>query len=215
MRYLTVRVRAREGGLHPWGHELAREPSVTRGPIHRLTMLDDGTAVLLAEISGDLERYREITNANEYVKSISVAGSDPAYAYAHFELTALGEAALTAIRQHELVLQFPIRVEDTGSMVGTFVGQEEQFTELATALPDSVRVDVVSIGNYDPELADVFSVLTERQQEILRTAVDLGYFEVPREASCADIAESVGIAAGTVGEHLRKIEQQVFSQFVR
>jgi hypothetical protein len=215
MRYIRVRVRARDGGLHPWGQQLTEEPSVTRGPIHRLTMLGDGTAVLLAEMDGDIDRYREITAANEYVNSVSIAGENPAYVYAHFELTDIGAAILKRIRQIELVLQTPIRVEDTGAMVGTLIGEETQFEDFATGLPEDVSIEVVEIGAYNPELDDVFSSLTSRQQEVLRAAVDLGYFEIPREATCEDIADRVDVSAGTVGEHLRKIERQVFTQFVR
>jgi predicted DNA binding protein len=45
---------------------------------------------------------------------------------------------------------------------------------------------------------------------VLETAVDVGYYTNPREATHADIADELGIAATTVGEHLREIESRVF-----
>jgi predicted DNA binding protein len=53
-------------------------------------------------------------------------------------------------------------------------------------------------------------VLTERQQEVLEVALELGYYDVPRQATHNDIAERLDLSVGTVGEHLQKIEARVF-----
>lgn len=49
---------------------------------------------------------------------------------------------------------------------------------------------------------------------MLEVAIRLGYYENPREATHEDIAEEVGVEAGTVGKHLRKVESHVFSKYV-
>lgn len=49
---------------------------------------------------------------------------------------------------------------------------------------------------------------------ILVTAIREGYYEDPRRASQADVAEALGIAPGTVSEHLRRVEATVFSEYV-
>jgi predicted DNA binding protein len=58
-------------------------------------------------------------------------------------------------------------------------------------------------------------MFTSRQEEVLETAVDLGYFDVPRQAELKDVAEVVGITPTTASEHLRKAEQRVFTEIVR
>ena len=45
-------------------------------------------------------------------------------------------------------------------------------------------------------------------------ALELGYYRNPREATQEDVAAVLGCSPGTVGEHLRKAEERVFSQFV-
>lgn len=70
------------------------------------------------------------------------------------------------------------------------------------------------IGEYHPDVGDVFASLTDRQQEIVATAIREGYYEDPRRASQADVAATLGIATGTVSEHLRRIEATVFSEYV-
>ncbi|MGA9399626.1 helix-turn-helix domain-containing protein [Haladaptatus sp.] len=53
--------------------------------------------------------------------------------------------------------------------------------------------------------------MTDRQQEILDIAMELGYYENPRRATHGEIAERVGIDASTVSEHMRKIESRAFA----
>nr|WP_275039294.1 helix-turn-helix domain-containing protein [Halococcus salifodinae] len=53
--------------------------------------------------------------------------------------------------------------------------------------------------------------MTDRQHEVLRVAVDLGYYQEPREATHDEIAAATGLSETTVSEHLRKIEATVFS----
>ena len=60
----------------------------------------------------------------------------------------------------------------------------------------------------------LYAQLTDRQREILAAAVEVGYYEVPRQASHEDIADHLGIAPATVGEHLRKIESTVLKEII-
>lgn len=60
-------------------------------------------------------------------------------------------------------------------------------------------------------MRDMSSMLTERQQEILGIAADLGYYKVLRPATHADIAERAGLNPGTVNEHMQRIEARVFA----
>jgi DNA-binding CsgD family transcriptional regulator len=53
--------------------------------------------------------------------------------------------------------------------------------------------------------------LTARQREVLRTAYRVGYFEVPREGSAADVAAELDIGQSTVVEHLRRAERNLLA----
>lgn len=111
-----------------------------------------------------------------------------------------------------MFFEFPLEgIEGDGIRV-TMVGEtNEVLRRTLAAIPDEIEVTVDRIGAYPPDLRDVSSLLTERQQEILNIATDLGYYEVPRRATHRDIAERVGLNAGTVSEHLRKLEARVFA----
>jgi predicted DNA binding protein len=77
-----------------------------------------------------------------------------------------------------------------------------------------MTVEVLETGEYETEGSSFSRVITSRQEEVIETAVDLGYYSEPRQASLEDISDVVGIAPGTVGEHLRKAEERVFTEIV-
>ncbi|WP_232701432.1 helix-turn-helix domain-containing protein [Halobacterium wangiae] len=51
--------------------------------------------------------------------------------------------------------------------------------------------------------------LTERQDAVLRAAVEDGYYEVPRTTTTAALAERFGLARSTLEEHLRRAEAKL------
>jgi predicted DNA binding protein len=56
--------------------------------------------------------------------------------------------------------------------------------------------------------------LTARQSDVLQTAHSQGYYELPRETTTAEIAESLGIARRTAEEHLRLAEKKLVDELV-
>ena len=48
-----------------------------------------------------------------------------------------------------------------------------------------------------------------RQREVLNTAFERGYYEIPRETTLEEIADEVGITKTTASNHLRKAEGRV------
>jgi predicted DNA binding protein len=216
MRYATLRLRPSEGeAFHPLGATLAADPAVERGKIYRVDLLDDGTGLLLAEARGDLERYREILDESPHVRDFSVVEGDGWwYSYTRFEPTAITERMLAIRYDTGLAMEMPIEIEPDGSMVVTLVGPEGAFAEATPSADAGFDIEMVETGEHRPDLDDLFLSLTERQREVLRTAVELGYYEDPREATHADVAAAVDAAPSTVGEHLRKVERRVFDQLV-
>ncbi|WP_420028719.1 helix-turn-helix domain-containing protein [Halorussus caseinilyticus] len=46
--------------------------------------------------------------------------------------------------------------------------------------------------------------MTDRQYEALRTATEMGYFEVPCRVELEDIADALGVSRQSVSERLRR-----------
>ena len=59
-------------------------------------------------------------------------------------------------------------------------------------------------------LASVFSGLTDKQTEALVTALDHGYYEVPKKTTAEEISRKCGVPRTTYEEHVRKAESKIF-----
>ncbi|WP_164471706.1 helix-turn-helix domain-containing protein [Halosimplex salinum] len=215
MRYVTVRASPADGdAFHPLGAAVADEPAVTPGPIHQIELIDGETGVSLSEVRGGIDRYGELLDDSRYVIDYTATGTDRGFVYTHFELDDLTRRLLRYRRGSDLVVEMPIESATDGSTVVTLVGDEGAFVEAFDDIPDEVDLEVVETGEYDPGVRQLFGRLTGRQREVLAVAVRAGYYDVPREATHADLADELDLSAATVGEHLRKIESRVFSGFV-
>jgi hypothetical protein len=57
-------------------------------------------------------------------------------------------------------------------------------------------------------------LLTDRQQEVLLSAVEQGYYQAPREATLGDVADSLSIANATCSDILHRAEGHIIHWFV-
>lgn len=217
MRYLTVLVKPDGGSaFHPLGEELADDPSIERKAIHHIELLDDDTVLLFAEASGSKQRYKRIMEGSSYVISYLTAGEDRWMAVSQFKPTEAIRRSLELQRESLLVVETPIHFTSDNHLKVTYIGTDETFSKLYEYADDmdQVSFDVLEMGDYEANKPPFNRMITSRQEEVLKAAVDLGYYNEPRQASLEDIAEVIGISPGTVGEHLRKAEERVFTELV-
>jgi len=217
MRYLTALVKPDGGAaFHPLGEELTDDPSIRRRAIHHLELLDDDTVLLFAEASGSKERYKQIMEESSYVISYLTAGEDRWMAVSQFEPIESVRQSLKLQQESLLVIETPIHFTSDNHLKITYLGTDETFSQLYEYAEemDQLSFEVLEMGDYDSDKSSLNRMITPRQEEVLETAVDLGYYREPRQASLEDISEIVGISPGTVGEHLRKAEERVFSELV-
>lgn len=216
MRYVTLVARPADGSaaFHPVGERLEADPSVTREAIHRFDSMDDGTIVMVASVSGDLDRYDEILAESPEVLEHAVSGDDSGYAYSRIEANERTEFLVSRERDLELVLDMPIEITEDGGQRLTLIGSEDAFARADYDPPGGVNVEIERMGEYYPESDRLLDALTDRQREILRAAVEAGYYDHPRRATQEDVADRVDCSPGTVGEHLQKIERAVFGSLV-
>lgn len=213
MRYMTGVLRPVEE-IHPIEEALAETPAVSPVAIHQTKLLDDGTCVTLLEVRGDLESLETILDAHPTVHEYTIAGEREGFVYLQTEPHELTRALIRMQNESAVIIRMPIEHTGDGGIRGTVLGDDDAFQRVLERFPDAVDVEIESIGEYHPNVEDVFATLTDRQREILATAILEGYYEDPRHASQQDIAASLGIAPGTVSEHLRRIEAKVFSEYI-
>lgn len=213
MQYVSFKIRPGERWFHPIDEKIAAEPGMRHGPIHNLDLLEDGSMVILYEISGTKERVDELLeqHGDGHLAETAPIGDDT-LVFTHGEPSAEVEALLQTARGQRILIDLPITFSDDDELEVTVIGDSKAIQQTFAATPSDIQVTVEKTGEYRPGRQRVFSELTDRQQEILLTALEMGYYEDPRQTTYGDIADAVGCTATTVGEHLRKIERYVLME---
>ena len=76
--------------------------------------------------------------------------------------------------------------------------------------PDTISVQTIKNGS-----SKDLDFLTEKQREVLELAVSRGYYEDGGEVTLKQLADELGIARSTTGEHLKRAESEVLKRAVR
>lgn len=214
MRFIELRL-SPAGGFHFFDRVVSNEPAVNREAIHRMTLLDDGTALTIYELSGDPERINLVVE--EHFGAIAYQFSrleENSLIYAHIKPNETVAKLLRIPRTHQLIIDTPMYFTNDGALRVTLVGADEALREALPEIPEHVSHTITEIGDYQPDRERLFSMLSERQQETLKAAVQLGYYRDPRQATYKDIAAALDRSDGTIGEHLRKAENTILSGVV-
>lgn len=108
------------------------------------------------------------------------------------------------------IVEFPVVARD-GWFEFELTGTREDLERLRTTLDaQGSTYELRSIVG----TTDADSLLTDRQRELLETAVRSGYFDVPRECTLAELAETVGIDKATASTVLRRGEARLVKWFL-
>jgi predicted DNA binding protein len=149
------------------------------------------------------------------VRRCEVFGSQEGYAYIHGDATETVQQPIAVEHEHQVLIDAPLEftARESGSeeLRVTLLGDDRTLQRAVADTPDTVDVRLEETGDYQPDLDEVAALLTERQREVLEAAVELGCYEMPRETTYAEIADELGVSAGTVSEHLQKVEASVLS----
>lgn len=190
------------------------DPVVEREEIYHLNVLADESVVLLARVSGDVESATRLLEERPEILGYSLSSGEAhgGLLYVHARPPPEIKQFLTLPRTHEVFFDFPLESTSDGRLRVVMLGETNEILQDALAeVPAELDATVERIGSYPDAGETITSVLTERQQEVLEVALELGYYDVPRQATHNDIAERLDLSVGTVGEHLQKIEARVFN----
>ncbi|WP_247002010.1 helix-turn-helix domain-containing protein [Halosolutus gelatinilyticus] len=185
----------------------------TQEVIHYVNLLNDGTAVGVAQFSGDADRLAAIESDYPEILSCTVTGGETWLAYMHYEPDELQTTLLELIDAEAISIDWPMRETRDGLRV-TFFGSEPALHRMIASIPDEMDLTLERVGEYQREMDDPAENLTDRQQEIVRTAIAMGYYDIPRDATQRDLADELGLSRGTIGEHLRRAEANLIRSVI-
>lgn len=191
-----------------WIGELTgRYPDAT---FHILTAFPDGDhGVALAEIeSTEAAAILAAMDDTEEVTDIELVGELEESVLVQFETS--DPLLLLPVRKSGALLDLPFVVQDRVAS-WEVTATSERLSELGDQLRTlNVEFDVRSVT----QLVETDRLLTEKQAEIVRTAVEDGYYDTPRDCSLTELADTVGIAKSTASETLHRAEEKIIKEFV-
>ncbi|WP_459193140.1 helix-turn-helix domain-containing protein [Halosimplex sp. J119] len=110
-----------------------------------------------------------------------------------------------------------IRVTPTGWVQRGRFADRAAFDELRTFWQRNAPFRLRELIHVGGDASDRFGDddgLTDAQRTAIRTAHEMGYFEIPRTASLEDVAAELGIAASSCSERLRRAQAHLVEAHV-
>ena len=218
MQHVRVAITAngREGEIHPMYDLWANAPFVERSRALQWNFTGDALGILhYAE--GDAEAFEEAVAEVPQVLGYELepAGEDAFYVYIRDATTdALGDL-FGPVTSGGVVVVPPIVYHENGTVELSVFGPDAEIQAAVEQIPDPVEITVLQVGGLAGTEVAAESRLTDRQREAVETALDLGYYDVPRTASHGDVAAALECAPSTAAEHLRKAESSVLRSVFR
>lgn len=111
----------------------------------------------------------------------------------------------TAVPFTDIAVMPPYSIGDEGMTI-TLRGVPKGISGFLAATRLVLPPDKVSVISHEEPKHEARSLLGERQLEILQLAIHHGYYQDPRKISVSALAEKMGIARSTLGEHLDSAE---------
>ena len=162
-------------------------------------------------VEGDIEAFERRIEAVETVTAyeLTPAGEDAFYAYVRDATNESLRATFEVVFRDPVVVVPPVEFTESGRVTFSVFGPSGDVQAAVDGLDDSLGVTVTAVTGLEGTPGVVESPLSDRQRDVVETALELGYYEIPREASHEDVAAAVGCAPSTAAEHLRKAEAKL------
>ncbi|WP_340101213.1 helix-turn-helix domain-containing protein [Salinibaculum salinum] len=212
MKHVRVRITAegREDEIHPMYDVMMNAPFVERGTALQWNFTGDALGIL-HYIEGDADAYAEVAAEVPEVLGFDIVdtGEDAFYAYIRDATTDALQDLFGPMTTGGLLVVPPIVYHEDGTVTLSLFGPTDEMQDAIEAVPPSIDVTIEEVGGLAATRPAVEARLSDRQRDAITTALELGYYEIPREVSHEDVAEAIGCAPSTAAEHLRKAESKV------
>lgn len=190
------------------------ETRVSKG-FYTIVGPDDKVSALADALSGVFDKTEVVTVSKEHLvvrtqarlETLKKAGNPTAFALDYFGETAVLEPAL---------------VKDGYFHTRLLITEKVDLADLLADYEKGVKegrwsdFKLIRIDDYDPEgqIAGAFTEsLTQKQLEVIKTALALGFYNTPRDITLDDLSNIFGISKAAVHNRLQAAERKVISKF--
>lgn len=172
-------------------------------------LADERSGVGLAEITaGELPSILGAIDDSEEVTALDVLQQRDDTALIQFETTT--PLLLFSLQGAGVPLEMPFLLAD-GEAEWRLTAPQHRLAALGTQFE---RFGIPFTVNEVTQDIEPEQLLTDRQLQLLTTAVDRGYYDTLRRCSLTELADELGIAKSTCSEILHRAEGKVIKRFV-
>lgn len=112
---------------------------------------------------------------------------------------------LYAIIKNGILIDFPIRISE-GIAIWKLVATRKRINDLLLQFEDrSINFSLLRILNSDYSINEDNNELNPEESQVIRKAIKLGFFDVPRRISLEELANELGKSKSALSVRLRKI----------
>jgi DNA-binding CsgD family transcriptional regulator len=211
VRHFTLLLQPGTGLVHPIDDALAAVPDCSRESLSHLRS-HEAASTLCYWLRGDESHLPGMLDERPDVLAYDVTDDREGT----FELYLRVDGGLDTFERcffdAGLLIDLPVTFMSRGLRLSV-IGTSPMVKHAMEHLPDGVACSVERLGATSADRR-LLATLTDRQREVIETAFELGYYEIPRRATHADIAVALDLSGSTVDEHLRKTETRLMEQLL-
>lgn len=216
MRRLQLTLDLPDRLCHPMQEFIRESDDVERSRLLSGNVLDDGTARFVFEVRGDRTAYRRALEAQPDVTGYDITPGDDGsfFSVIRREWRDRDHRLRAILEGSGAVIVHPVEFTGRGTVRTVVLGDREALQGVVRSVPEDATVDVERLDDRAAPVSMPGPALTSRQMEAVEVAVEMGYYDVPREAGLAAVAARLDCAESTASNHLRKAEAAVMRLLV-
>lgn len=187
------------------------------GFIHYANLSQEGTLTGLVQLYAGDDAVAEVTDIldrDPRMVEYELDVSEGIQIYTHLNPLQWTKDLHTAVREHDIILNWPIEPTVASSLQVTILGPESELQDTIGGLSSKWDISIIRTGDYQSFSRASEPSLTAHQRKILTVAYNEGYYDVPKTTTQQELSAKLDLSTGTVAEHLRKIESEVFRSLV-
>ena len=209
MKSMSVELRYSDETLIALHRGLCESPDLDREIILGGQSVD-GVETISSFVYGNPDAYESLLAKEESVLEYDITpDEDGFFVYLRQELGPQGMSMMDSLAQDTVVIVPPIEFRSNRTMLMTVVGHPEDLKAVSESIPEGISIEILKLGD---GVMTFQTSISDRQQDALTVAWDLGYFDVPRRNGIEAVAEELDCAVSTASELLRRGEAHAIRQ---
>ncbi|MFC6784714.1 helix-turn-helix domain-containing protein [Halobaculum halobium] len=197
--------------VHPFHRRIIDGGPLSRAELLMWSPTADATTLFWCD-GGKNATAAAVAGIDSLLDTHFVESADGTYAFLRQDSYEFPAVLLDAIAAARVIFLTPVVFLDSGNIRFDAVGESTALSEFHDRLSTHGDLAIELVQEFERQTRS--SRITDRQDSALEAAVSVGYYEVPRDGTIADIAAVLDCSTSTAGELVRKAEASVIRGYV-